>query len=178
MHPPPPGRPPSLNSGSAAAAVAVGSGGLEGFGGVGGIEAAARRRTCEALGDLDVPSTADIVSGVVAGLGKSRLNISREIGEFSRTSLTSLREANASLKEELKVAHAEGDAKDKRIADLETKLADSTASAHDWHLKAKELETQLQAAKANEEWARSIVAHSVTRSAPPPSQKYIVTKQC
>ena len=59
-----------------------------------------------------------------------------------------------------------GDAKDKRIADLETRLADATTSAHDWHLKAKELETQLQAAKANEEWARSIVAHSVTRSAP------------
>ena len=56
-------------SGSGAAAVAVGSGGLEGIGGVGGIEAAARRGTCEALGDLDVPSTADIVSGVVAGLG-------------------------------------------------------------------------------------------------------------
>ena len=111
-------------SGSAAAAVAVVSGGLEGFGGVGGIEAAARRGTCEALGDLDV-------SGVVAGLGKSRLNISREIGEFSRTSLTSLREANASLKKELKVAHPEGDAKDKRIADLETKLADATTSAHD-----------------------------------------------
>ena len=155
-------------SGPAAAAVAVGSGGLEGFGGVGGIEAAARRGTCEALGDLDVPSTADIVRGVVAGLGKSRLNISREIGEFSRTSLTSLREANASLKEELKAAHAEGDAKDRRIAELETKLADATASAHDWHLKAKEMETQLQAAKANEDWARSIVAHSVTRSAPPP----------
>ena len=155
-------------SGSGAAAVAVGSGGLEGFGGVGGIEAAARRGTCEALGDLDVPSTADIVSGVVAGLGKSRLSISRDIGEFSRTSLTSLREANACLKEELKVAHDEGDAKDKRIADLETTLADATTSAHDWHLKAKELETQLQAAKANEEWARSIVAHSVTRSAPPP----------
>ena len=41
-------------------------------------------------------------------------------------------------------------------------------SAHDWHLKAKELETQLQSAKANEEWARSIVAHCVTRTAPPP----------
>ena len=105
---------------------------------------------------------------VTPHLGKSRLNISRDIGEFSRTSLTSLREANACLKEELKVAHAEGDAKDKRIADLETRLADATTSAHDWHLKAKELETQLQAAKANEEWARSIVAHSVTRSAPPP----------
>ena len=155
-------------SGCAAAAVGVGSGGLEGFRGVGGIEAAARRGTCEALGDLDVPSTADIVSGVVAGLGKSRLNISRDIGEFSRTFLTSLREANASLKEELKAAHAEGDAKDRRIADLDTKLADATASAHDWHLKAKELDTQLQAAKANEDWARSIVAHSVTRSAPPP----------
>ena len=89
---------------------------------MGGIEAAARRGTCEALGDLDVPNTADIVSGVVAGLGKSRLDISRDIGEFSRTSLTSLREANACLKEELKVAHAEGDAKDKRIADLETRL--------------------------------------------------------
>ena len=63
-------------SGSAAAAVAVDSGGLQGFRGVGGIEAAARRGTCEALGDLDVPSTADIVSGVVAGLGKSQLNIS------------------------------------------------------------------------------------------------------
>ena len=98
---------------------------------MGGIEAAARRGTCEALGDLDVPSTSDIVSGVVAGLGKSRLNISRDIGEFSRTSLTSLREANASLKEELKVAHAEGDAKDKRIADLETRLADANTSAHD-----------------------------------------------
>ena len=164
-------------SGSAACAVAVGSGGLEGFGGVGGIEAAARRGTCEALGDLDVPSTADIVSGVVAGLGKSRLNISREIREFSRTSLTSLREANASLKEELKVAHAEGDAKDNRIADLETKLADATTSAHDWHLKAKELETQLQAAKANEEWARSIVAHSVTRSACTPTPRVWESRQ-
>ena len=79
-----------------------------------------------------------------------------------------MREANASLKEELKVAHAEGDAKDKSIADVENKLADATASAHDWHLKAKELETQLQAAKANEESARSIVAHCVTQSAPPP----------
>ena len=166
LHPPPPGRPPSLPV-LLLLLLLLARGGLRGFGGVGGIEAAARRGTCEALGDLDVPSTADIVSGVVAGLGKSRLNISREIGEFSRTSLTSLREANASLKEGLKVAHAEGDAKDKRIADLETKLADATASAHDWHLKAKELETQLQAAKANEEWARSIVAHSVTRSAPP-----------
>ena len=115
---------------------------------MGGIEAAARRGTCGALGDLDVPNTADIVSGVVAGLGKSRLNISRDIGEFSRTSLTSLREANACLKEELKVAHAEGDAKNKRIADLETRLADATTSAHHWHLKAKELRTQLQAAKA------------------------------
>ena len=167
LQPPPPGRPPSL-PGLLLQLLLLARGGLEGFGGVGGIEAAARRGTCEALGDLDVPSTADIVSGVVAGLGKSRMNISREIGEFSRTSLTSLREANASLKDELKVAHAEGDAKDKRIADLETKLADATASAHGWHLKAKELETQLQAAKANEEWARSIVAHSVTRSAPPP----------
>ena len=52
--------------------------------------------------------------------------------------------------------------------DLEAKLPEATTSAHDWHPKAKELETQLQAAKANEEWARSIVAHSVTRSAPPP----------
>ena len=77
------------------------SGGLEGLGGVGGIEAAACRGACEALGDLNVPSTTDIVSGVVAGLGKSLLNISKEIGEFSRTSLTSLREADTSLKEEL-----------------------------------------------------------------------------
>ena len=135
---------------------------------MGGIEAAARRGACEALGDLDVPSTTDIVSGFVAGLGKSRLNISKEIQDFSRTSLTSLREVNASLKEELQAAHAEGDAKERRIVDLEAKLADATKSAHDWHLKAKELETQLQAAKANEEWARSIVAHSVARTAPPP----------
>ena len=135
---------------------------------MGGIEVAARRGACEALGDLAVPSTTDIVSGVVAGLGKSRLNISKEIGEFSRTSLTSLREANASLKEELKAAHAEGDAQERRIVDLEAKLAEATTSAHEWHLKAKELETQLQAAKANEEWARSIVAHSVARTAPPP----------
>ena len=61
-------------------------------------------------------------------------NISKEIGEFSWTSLTSLREANASLKEELKVAHAEGDAKDRRIVDLEAKLAEATSSAHAWHL--------------------------------------------
>ena len=74
---------------------------------MGGIEAATRRGACEALGDLAVPSTTDIVGGVVAGLGKSRLNISKEIGELSRTSLTSLREANVSLKEELKAAHAE-----------------------------------------------------------------------
>ena len=105
---------------------------------------------------------------MVAGLGKSRLNISKDIGEFSRTSLTSFREANASLKEELKVAHAKADAKDSKIVDVEAKLAEATTSAHDWHLKAKELETQLQAAKADEDWARSIVAHSVTRSAPPP----------
>ena len=79
-----------------------------------------------------------------------------------------MREANASLKEELKVAHAEGEAKAKRIVDLEAKLAEATSSAHEWHVKAKELETQLREAKGNEEWARSIVAHSVTRSAPPP----------
>ena len=131
-------------------------------------QAAARRGACEALGDLDVPSTTDIVTGVVAGLGKPRLSISKDIGELSRTSLTSLREANASLTEELKAAHAQDDAKERRIVDLETKLAEATTSAHDWHLKAKELETQLQVAKANEEWARSIVAHSVARSAPPP----------
>ena len=99
---PPPTRKDPKPSGSAATAVS--SGGLEGLGGVGRVEAAARRGTCEALGDLDVPNG----SGVVAGLGKSRLNISREIGEFSRPSLTSFREANASLKEELKAAHAEG----------------------------------------------------------------------
>ena len=62
------------------------SGELGGLGGVGGIEAAARRGACEAVGDLAVPVTTDIVSGVVAVLGKSRLNISKEIGEFSRTS--------------------------------------------------------------------------------------------
>ena len=79
-----------------------------------------------------------------------------------------MREAHASLKEELKAAHAEGDAKDMRVVDVKAKLAEATTSADDWHLKAKELETQLQAAKANEEWARSIVAHGVTRSASPP----------
>ena len=167
--PPPPTWKAPKPSGSAATAVAVSSGGgLRGLGGMGGIEAAARHGACEALGDLDMPSTADIVSGVVAGLGKSRLNISKEIGEFSRSSLTSLSEANASLKEELKASHAEGEAKEKRIVDLEAKLAEATTSAHEWHLKAKELETQLQVAKANEERARSIVAHSVARTAPPP----------
>ena len=149
---PTPSRKAPKPSGSAAAAVAVSSGGLEGVGGMGGIEAAASRGTCEALGDLDVLSTGDIVSGVVAGLGKSRLNISRDIGEFSRTSLTSLREANASLKQELKAAHAEGDAKESRIANLETKLAQATSSAHDWHLKAKELETQLQYFEYTAQW--------------------------
>ena len=84
---------------------------------MGGTEAAGRRGACGALGNLAVPTTTDIVSAVVAGLGKSRLNISKEIGEFSRTSLTSSREANASLEEELKVAHAQGDAKDRRIVD-------------------------------------------------------------
>ena len=120
------------------------------------------------LGGPRCANTIDIVSAVVAGLGKSRLNISKEMTEFSRTSLTSLREANASVKEELKVAHAEGDAKERRIVDLEAKLAEATSSSHAWYLKAKELETQLQVAKANEEWARSIVAHSVTRCASPP----------
>ena len=133
-----------------------------------GIEAAARRGACEALGDLAVTPTTDIVHAVVARLGKSRLNISKEVTEFTQTSLTSLREANASLKDELKGAHAEGDAKERRIVDLEAKLAEATSSAHEWHLKAKQLETQLQAPKANEEWARSIIAHSVTRFAPPP----------
>ena len=145
----------------------LGGGGLGDLGGLGGIEAAARRGACEALGDLGVVSTIGIVSGVVAGLGKSRLNISKEIGELSRTSLIPSREANASLEEEMKVAHVEGDAKDSRDVDLEAKLAEATTSAHDRHLEAKDLETQVQAAKANEEWARSIVAHSVTRSAPP-----------
>ena len=51
--------------GAAAAAVAVGSGGLEWFGGVGGIEAAARRGTCEALGDVDVPSTVALTLSAV-----------------------------------------------------------------------------------------------------------------
>ena len=165
---PTPGRKAPKPSGSAAAAVAGSSGGLEGLGGPGVIEAAACRCTCEALGDFNVPSTADIVSGVAAGLGKPRPNISRDIGEFSRTCPTSLREANSPPKEELKAAHAEDDAQQRKNADLETRLAEATSSAHDWHLKAKKLETQLQAAKANEEWARSIVAHSVTRSAPPP----------
>ena len=142
--------------------------GLEGFGGLGGVEAAARHGACEARGDLAVPITTDIVSGVVGGLGKFRLNISKDIGVFSRTSPTSLREANASLKEELKAAHAEGDAKERRIVDLEAKLAQATTIAHDWHLKAKGLEAQVQAAKGNEEWARFIVVHSVARTAPQP----------
>ena len=82
--------------------------------------------------------------------------------------LTSLREASTSFKEELKAAHAEGEPKAKRIVDLEAKLAEATTTVHEWHVKAKELETLLQQAKANEEWATSIVAHSVTRSAPRP----------
>ena len=123
---PPPSWKAPKPSGSIAATVAVGSGGLGRLGGVEGIEAAARHGACEALGDLAVPTTTDIVSAVVAGLGKPRLNISKEIGEFSRTSLTSLREANASLKDERKLAHSEGDAKDRRIVDLEAKLAEAT----------------------------------------------------
>ena len=112
LHPPPPGRPPSL-PGLLLLLLLLARGGLRSFGGLGGIEAAARHGTCVALGDLDVPSTADIVSGVVTGSGRSRLNVFRGIAEFSRTSLTSLREVNASLKEELKAAHADGDAKDR-----------------------------------------------------------------
>ena len=53
--PPPPTRKAPKPSG-AAAAVAVSWGGLEGLGGLGGIEAAARRGACEALGDLAVPA--------------------------------------------------------------------------------------------------------------------------
>ena len=122
----PPTRKAPKPSGSAAAVVTVSSGGLEGFGGVGGVEVATRCGACEVLGDLAVSSTTDIVSGVAACLGKCQPNISKEIGEFGRTSLTSLREANASLKEELKAAHAEGDAKARRIVDLEAKLAEAT----------------------------------------------------
>ena len=68
------------------------------------------------LGTLMCQPPLNIVSAVVAGLGKSRLNFHKEVNEFNRTSLTSLREANASLKGELKVVHAQGDAKAKRIA--------------------------------------------------------------
>ena len=135
---------------------------------MGGIKAAAHRGACEGLADLAVPTTTDILSAVVAGLGKFRLNISEEIGQFRRTSLTSLRVANASLKKELKVAHAYGVAQDRGIVDLDAKLAEATSSAHEWHLETKELETQLPATKANEDWAGSIVAGNVTRSAPPP----------
>ena len=67
------------------------------------------------------------------------------------TYLPTLREANASLKAELKVAHAEGDAKDSRIVDLEANLGEATSNAHEWHVKAKDMETQLQAAKTNED---------------------------
>ena len=48
-----------------------------------GIEAAARRGAWEAFGDLGVLTATDIVNAVVAGLGKSRLNISKEVTEFS-----------------------------------------------------------------------------------------------
>ena len=104
---------------------------------------------------------------VVPALGKSKLNISKEVTEFSRTLVTPLREANSSLKEELRAAHAEGEAKTKRIVDLQAKLAKATTSAHAWHVKAKELETLLQQASASQDWARSISAQSV-RSAPQP----------
>ena len=120
-----------------------------------------------AFGDVDVPTTNEIVSAVVAGLGKSKLNISKEVTEFSRTLVTSWGQGNSSLKEELKAAHAEGEAKAKRILDLEAKLAKATTTAHEWHVQAKELETLLQKAKGNEHWARTIVAQSV-RCAPQP----------
>ena len=81
--------------------------------------------------------------------------------------MTSLREVNSSLKQELEAAHAEGETKAKRIVDLGAELAETTTTAHEWHVKAKKLETLLQQAKANEHWARSIVAQSV-RSAPQP----------
>ena len=48
------------------------------------------------------------------------------------------------------------------------KLAEATATAHECHVKAKEMVTLLQQAKASREWASSIVAHNVTRSAFPP----------
>ena len=59
---------------------------------MGGIEAAARSGSCEGLGYLAVPTTTDTHSAVVAGFWKSRLNICKQIGEFSRTYVTSLRE--------------------------------------------------------------------------------------
>ena len=83
----PPTQKARKHSGSAVAAVTVGLGGL---GGVEGIEAAARRGACVALGDLASPTTTDIVSAVVAGLGKSRLNISKGMRELSRTSLATV----------------------------------------------------------------------------------------
>ena len=62
-----------------------------------GIEAAARRGACDTFEDFNVPTTNAIVSAVVAGLGKSRLNIYKEVTEFSQSSVTLLREANSSL---------------------------------------------------------------------------------
>ena len=112
-----------------------------------------------------MPTTNEIVNAVVAGLGK--LTISKEVTEFSHTSVPSLREDSGSLKAESKVAYDEGELKAQTILDLEAKLVEAPTIAHEWYVKAKELETLLQQAKANEDWARSMVSQSV-RSAPRP----------
>ena len=46
---------------------------------VAGIQPVARHGACEAFGELQVPSTHNIVSGVACGLGKSKLSISEEV---------------------------------------------------------------------------------------------------
>ena len=58
----------------------------------------------------------------------------------------------------------DGEAKERRIVDLEAKLAKATTSAHDWHLKAKDLETQLQSSQGQrgvDEALWPIVSHGL-----------------
>ena len=96
-----------------------------------GIAAAARCGASEAFGDLDVPVTNEIVRALVAGFGKSWLNISKEVTELSRISVTTFRVANSSLQAELKATQPQGEAKAKRIVDLEATLAEATTTAHE-----------------------------------------------
>ena len=89
--------------------------------------------------------------------------------------MTQFREANSALKQEPKAAHYEAQVKHQKVEDPEANLSEAAKCAPQWHLKAKELETQLQQSDANEDWARSIVRK--VKVVNPPSPRYVACPQ-